>query len=130
MIPLIILVALWLTAPPSDDWIRIAVAVSGGCSIGILAGAWGAVQFGKKVWLSIAEEWSRTKEFCDAVNACRKQAEWDFIEKMRLMMKEHEDEEWPHGVWRHDHYNEDHARHELRLVTLEQRGGRRETDNP
>lgn len=129
-----VLVLIWMIAPPSpawEEWMKIIVAIS--VPLLLLSGilfliAFKGLQQGKAVWLSIMRDFILTDEFCKAVNACRKQAEWDFTEKMRLMMKEHEEEEWPHGKWRHDHYVEDIGRLEQRVVALEQRGGRRETD--
>jgi hypothetical protein len=130
-----IALAIWLLGvqppEPLTEWERVALSVTisalGGGGIML---AWRVLKSGEKVWRELAADYILTKEFCDAVNACRKQAEWDFTEKVRAWIEEHENEEYPHGKWRHDHYNDDHAKHELRIVALERRGGRRETDNP
>lgn len=131
-----------LIAPPSPEWEQWAkLILSIAVPLLILSGglffvAWKAFRSGKEVWTTLAVEFLRTEgfdkavrdivsdhclgpEFKAIVNDVRKEAEWRFRELMRADVKEHEDQEWPHGKWRHDHYNEDIARLELRLFELE-----------
>lgn len=137
-----------LIAPPSPEWeqwtkliLSIAVPlllVSGG----LFFVAWKAFKSGKDVWTTLAVEFLLTKTFDEAVsesirqfittgefetciNKIRREAERDFIERIRVAVEhavtEHNSDTSSHYVWRHGEYNQRQAQIEQRLWELEKK---------
>lgn len=114
-----------LIEPPSrawEEWTKVILSIAIPLLIvsgGLFYVAWRAFRSGKEVWTTLAVEFLRTPEFKAAVNDARKQAEWDFTEKVRTMIADHNGDNNSHYVWRHGDYTAAIHAIQQRLFELE-----------